>query len=145
MDPLDLGVLDFCKTIGLAEAEIADDELLLVVQDHLITLALDRVRGSVVMFAAAGEVGSSEASLRRVLELNHLGQSTDGFCLGLEPGGDLVVLSHRLDAEALRSGRLHSDFDRFVTVLERFRAGFDTAPEPEAGAHQAPSEDWIKI
>ena len=72
MDPLDLGVLDFCKAIGLAEAEITDDELHLVVEDHLVTLALDRVRGSVVMFAAAGEVGQSAASLRRVLELNHL-------------------------------------------------------------------------
>jgi hypothetical protein len=145
MDPLDLGVLDFCKAIGLAEAEITDDELHLVVEDHLVTLALDRVRGSVVMFAAAGEVGPSAASLRRVLELNHLGQSTDGFSLGLEPDGDLVVLSHRLDAEALRTGRLHSDFDRFVAILERYRAGFDEAPEPEAGAGQAPSQDWIRI
>lgn len=145
MDPLDMGVLDFCKTIGLAEAEIADDELHLVVEDHLVTLALDRVRGSVVLLAAAGEVGPSAASLRQVLELNHLGQATDGFCLGLEPGGDVVVLSHRLDAEALRGGRLHSDFDRFVTVLERFRAGFVATPERDAGTQKAPGGDWIRI
>lgn len=145
MDALDLGVLDFCRSIGLPEAEIADDELLLAVGDHLVTIALDRVRGSVVLFAAAGEVASSADALRRVLELNHLGHATDGFGLGLEPGGNLVVLSHRLDAEALRTGRLHGDLDRFVTVLDRLRDGFEAPPQVEAAPQPAPGGHWIRI
>lgn len=145
MEALDLGVLEFCRSIGLAEAEIADDELHLAVEDHLLTLSLDRVRGEVVLLAAAGQVGPSADALRRVLELNHLGQATDGFSLGLEPGGDLVVLSHRLDAAALRTGRLHGDFDRFVTVLQRFRGGFDVPRPNEAAGQTEPGGDWIRI
>lgn len=149
MDPLELGILDFCRSIGLPEVELRDGEVTLLIGDHLVTIEIDRARGEVLLIAAAGTVTASEDSLRRVLELNHLGVGTDGFTLGLEPGGDLVVLSHRLDAAAMRSGRLHPDIDRFVTVLDRWSDGFlppaaDPAGSPEPD-ETPQSGDWIRL
>jgi hypothetical protein len=146
MDPLALGVLDFCRDIGLPEVEFRDGEVALLIGDHLVTIEIDAPRAEILILAAAGTVDPTEASLRRVLELNHLGVQTDGFTLGLEPGGDLVVLSHRLDAAALRSGRLRQDLDRFVTVLERWAEGFDPpAPEPTDPTETAQPGDWIRL
>jgi Tir chaperone protein (CesT) family len=146
MDALELGLLEFCKNLGLADVNISDQEVSLLVSDFLVTLEIDKARGEVVMFAGVTEINPSEDELRHLLELNHLGQRTEGFGLSLEPGTNLVVLTHRLNAHSIQHGHLDKDFDRFVAVLERWRDGFGASVEPaDDEATSAKDADWIRI